>query len=50
MSQPLPLPPPVPWECLTCARKCDLVVDDYCPTCGAELPEIAPDPKEERIR
>jgi rubrerythrin len=27
------------WECLECARVCDLRQDDYCPTCGAELPE-----------
>lgn len=27
------------WECLTCARTVDLDADDYCPVCGAELPE-----------
>lgn len=29
------------WECLQCARKTDLVSDDNCPTCGAELPLFA---------
>ena len=28
------------WECLACARKCDLERDDCCPTCGAELPSV----------
>ena len=27
------------WECLECARVCDLSKDDCCPTCGRELPE-----------
>ncbi len=27
------------WECLTCARVVDAAVDDYCPVCGAVMPE-----------
>lgn len=27
------------WECFNCARKCNLDTDDYCPTCGRELPD-----------
>lgn len=30
---------PNAWECLECGRVCDLKADDYCPTCGRELPD-----------
>lgn len=27
------------WECLECARVCDLTANDNCPTCGRPLPD-----------
>lgn len=26
------------YECVVCAGPCSLALDDYCPTCGTELP------------
>jgi hypothetical protein len=26
------------YECLKCAHACEVSADDYCPTCGEELP------------